>query len=321
LLFHVQVYTALSYLQEPPKAAQLAFLKGAPAPPRRAHCVVQVPLPGAGYVYEVDVLLSSSPAQVVGWRKVCTQALQQRKFICCVSPPGEMHGPDRLSLPHAAWRGPVQGHRFGLANRCDCARMCLVPADKSGMPAWTQTLRWHLQCDGVQPMVTVDDCIEAEEIFKEDEGVQRALRERYGIHDPEEVACDPWYYGQRFSASHTQVSGIVSGGLDSRTRRSPPCDATATRAIVLAWPRIIAAASSSALRLPIVMLYDVSTHVSTTSLTSSAAMQSSPVSRRWRGASSSASCTRARRAWQRTTTTRTHWTWLSTWTSTAVRRD
>ena len=57
-------------LQEPPKAAQLAFLKGAPAPPRRAHCVVQVPLPGAGYVYEADVLLSSSPAQVVGWRKV-----------------------------------------------------------------------------------------------------------------------------------------------------------------------------------------------------------------------------------------------------------
>ena len=56
--------------QEPPKAAQLAFLKGAPAPPRRALCVVQVPLPGAGYVYEADVLLSSSPAQVVGWRKV-----------------------------------------------------------------------------------------------------------------------------------------------------------------------------------------------------------------------------------------------------------
>lgn len=50
-------------------------------------------------------------------------------------------------------------------------------------------------------MVTVDDCIEAEEIFKEDEGVQRALRERYGINDPNEVACDPWYYGQRYSAS------------------------------------------------------------------------------------------------------------------------
>ena len=58
-----------------------------------------------------------------------------------------------------------------------------------------------LQCDGVQPMVTVDDCIEAEEIFKEDEGVQRALRERYGICDPNEVACDPWYYGQRYSAT------------------------------------------------------------------------------------------------------------------------
>ncbi len=68
-------------------------------------------------------------------------------------------------------------------------------------------------------MVTVDDCIEAEEIFKEDEGVQRALRERYGIHDPEEVACDPWYYGQRFSASCTRVSGLVAGDLNPSSGR------------------------------------------------------------------------------------------------------
>ena len=62
-------------------------------------------------------------------------------------------------------------------------------------------------------MVTVDDCIEAEEIFKEDEGVQRALRDRYGIYDPDEVACDPWYYGQRYSAPlTTQLSGFVSRG-------------------------------------------------------------------------------------------------------------
>ena len=77
--------------QEPSKAAQLAFLKGAPAPPRRAHCVVQVPLPGAGYVYEADVLLSSSPAQVVGWRKVrpldgCDLAKHVlRNRLCCCS--------------------------------------------------------------------------------------------------------------------------------------------------------------------------------------------------------------------------------------------
>lgn len=52
------------------KAAQLAFLKGAPAPPRVAFCVIQVPLPGVGYVYEADVELSGGPAQVIGWRKV-----------------------------------------------------------------------------------------------------------------------------------------------------------------------------------------------------------------------------------------------------------
>ena len=57
-------------------------------------------------------------------------------------------------------------------------------------------------------MVTVDDCIEAEEVFKEDQGVQCALRERYGIYDVNEVACDPWYYGQRYSAAPPYSTGI-----------------------------------------------------------------------------------------------------------------
>ena len=57
-----------------------------------------------------------------------------------------------------------------------------------------------MQRDGVQPMVTVDDTIEAEIIFKADANVQRLVRELYGIHNIEEVACDPWYYGARFGA-------------------------------------------------------------------------------------------------------------------------
>jgi hypothetical protein len=63
-------------------------------------------------------------------------------------------------------------------------------------------------------MVTVDDCIEAEEVFKEDQGVQRVLRERYGIYDVNEVACDPWYYGQRYSAIpryYTDLAHVGSG--------------------------------------------------------------------------------------------------------------
>ncbi len=49
-------------------------------------------------------------------------------------------------------------------------------------------------------MVTIEDCVEAEEIFKADAEVQRLIRERYGITDMAEVACDPWYYGGRFGA-------------------------------------------------------------------------------------------------------------------------
>jgi hypothetical protein len=40
---------------------------------------------------------------------------------------------------------------------------------------------------------------QAEVVFKDDATVQRLCRERYGIEDMAEVACDPWYYGERFS--------------------------------------------------------------------------------------------------------------------------
>ena len=66
-------------------------------------------------------------------------------------------------------------------------------------------------------MVTVDDCIEAEEVFKEDQGVQRVLRERYGIYDVNEVACDPWYYGQRYSAIPRYYTDLAHVGSGSRS--------------------------------------------------------------------------------------------------------
>jgi primary-amine oxidase len=63
-----------------------------------------------------------------------------------------------------------------------------------------------LQVDGVQPMVTIEDCMEAEEIVKADAGMQALLKQRYGITDMAMVAADPWYYGDRFGASPLHVS-------------------------------------------------------------------------------------------------------------------
>lgn len=47
-------------------------------------------------------------------------------------------------------------------------------------------------------MVTIEDCVEAEEIVKADPGIQGLLKARYGITDMALVAADPWYYGDRF---------------------------------------------------------------------------------------------------------------------------
>ena len=58
-------------------------------------------------------------------------------------------------------------------------------------------------------MVTVDDTIEAEYIFKEDATVKRMVRELYGILDVNEVACDPWYYGDRFGASSPPITSLL----------------------------------------------------------------------------------------------------------------
>jgi len=52
------------------------------------------------------------------------------------------------------------------------------------------------QLEGVHPTVTIEDCLEAEEIVKADPGIIKLLRERYGL-TPERVAFDPWYYGDR----------------------------------------------------------------------------------------------------------------------------
>ena len=78
-------------------------------------------------------------------------------------------------------------------------------------------------------MVTVDDCIEAEEIFKEDAEVQRCLRERYGIHDITEVACDPWYYGERFGAPSRQYLARVGRHEHNPIRLSMACRTTLIR--------------------------------------------------------------------------------------------
>lgn len=65
------------------------------------------------------------------------------------------------------------------------------------------------QVEGVQPMVTIEDCVEAEEIVKADEGIRTLLRERYGITDMAMVAADPWFYGDRFG-EHSLVTLCLS---------------------------------------------------------------------------------------------------------------
>eukprot|EP00899_Mesostigma_viride_P025592 jgi/Mesvir1/6217/Mv00897-RA.1 len=46
--------------------------------------------------------------------------------------------------------------------------------------------------NGLQPLLTPDDCFLAEAIVKEDPTIVQAVRERYGVEDLRLLACDPW---------------------------------------------------------------------------------------------------------------------------------
>ena len=47
-------------------------------------------------------------------------------------------------------------------------------------------------------MVSIEDCVEAEELVKADKGIRALLEDRYGITDMSMVAADPWFYGDRY---------------------------------------------------------------------------------------------------------------------------
>ena len=74
------------------------------------------------------------------------------------------------------------------------------------------------QVEGVQPMVTIEDCVEAEEIVKADPGIKRLLKDRYEISDMDMVAADPWYYGDRFGT----LSVLLLFALHWESCSAPP---------------------------------------------------------------------------------------------------
>jgi len=52
--------------------------------------------------------------------------------------------------------------------------------------------------EGVQPCVTLDDVLEAEEALKNNEQFRALMAERYGLTDMACLAVDTWYSGYRY---------------------------------------------------------------------------------------------------------------------------
>jgi Cu2+-containing amine oxidase len=76
-------------------------------------------------------------------------------------------------------------------------------------------------------MVTIEDCVEAEEIVKADPSIQALLKDRYGVTDMDLVAADPWYYGDRFGESSHLLAQfwdfIQHQGCSSNTMPQTAC--------------------------------------------------------------------------------------------------
>ena len=55
-----------------------------------------------------------------------------------------------------------------------------------------------LQIKHVQPMCSIDDALEAEELVLNDPIIAQLVRERYGVTDvKKQLVADPWYCGSR----------------------------------------------------------------------------------------------------------------------------
>lgn len=83
---------------------------------------------------------------------------------------------------------------------------------RSDAKAYTTLYVRTLQLEGVHPTVTIEDCLEAEEIVKADAGIIKLLKERYGL-TPERVAFDPWYYGDRCACPFLPQKSSCGGPL------------------------------------------------------------------------------------------------------------
>eukprot|EP00953_Heterococcus_sp_UTEX-ZZ885_P014549 8230-Heterococcus_DN1.PRE.2 len=57
--------------------------------------------------------------------------------------------------------------------------------------AAAQVTSW-VSVEGVQPLITPEDCLDAEAIVKADPQIQALLKDKYAITDMDMVVCDPW---------------------------------------------------------------------------------------------------------------------------------
>ena len=107
----------------------------------------------------------------------------------------QVEPPSVISWDQASCSGLVAG--FSPFTWSSLPAVCLLP-----VPLLFESRHsYTMQTDGIQPMVTLDDCLEAEDICKADKGFQQLMRDRYDISDLATLACDPWYYGGRYSES------------------------------------------------------------------------------------------------------------------------
>ena len=152
------------------------------APQRLSTAIIQ--LPTGDSVVEAMVDLQVEPPSVISWDQVSKQS----DLIPCA---------------------------VVVTSHPDLCLTDLLTARRLKAACATQT-------DGIQPMVTLDDCLEAEDICKADRGFQQLMRDRYDITDLATLACDPWYYGGRYSEL-CRLSTLPSGRCILSSSQAESC--------------------------------------------------------------------------------------------------
>ncbi|GAB4818794.1 hypothetical protein N2152v2_005840 [Parachlorella kessleri] len=175
---------------------------------RRVGVMSKQVLPGSAVVDQPHPLDPLSPSEILAASKAC------RDYALALDLPPLRYSSIGAKEPN---KHEVLCYLRGEGPRPKRLAMCILTAPPKNaviealvdLDAPVPKLLSWKEMDGVQPALTIDDCVDSERQIKANPEFQQYMKERYGITNMDEVACDPWYSGYRYGHPDGRIMQFI----------------------------------------------------------------------------------------------------------------